>query len=430
MLPTLNRQTISWGLYDWANSAFATTVIAGFFPVFFKQYWASGQSVTESTFYLGLVNSIASLMIVAVAPLLGAIADHLSQRKRFLLLFAVTGILMSAGLSLIAEGAWLAALLLYMFALIGFSGSNIFYDALILDVTTFKQVDLVSSFGFALGYLGGGILFAINVLMVSYPDFFGFADSTQAVRASFISVAIWWAVFSIPLFVYVKEHKSPPKSAGSVVMHAYNNLLMTFRKIVHLKMTFLFLLAYWFYIDGVDTIIRMAVDFGLSVGLESNGLLAALLLTQFVGFPAALVFGKIGEKKGPRFGIALSLAVYCIIVLWAYQLDQQWEFYMLAVAVGLVQGGIQSLSRSLFARLVPVAQKAEFFGFYNMLGKFAAVIGPLLVGVTGVITNDPRMGILSVLALFAIGAFLLSRVDVERGIEDAARFSLEHKKIK
>ena len=428
MLPTLNRQTVSWGLYDWANSAFATTVIAGFFPVFFKQYWASGQSVTESTFYLGLINSIASLIIVAVAPLLGAMADHLSQRKRFLLLFAVTGILMSAGLSLIAEGAWLAALLLYMFAMIGFSGSNIFYDALILDVASIKQVDLVSSFGFALGYLGGGILFAINVLMVTYPDFFGFADSTQAVRASFISVAIWWAVFSIPLFLFVKEHKTPRKSAGSVVMHAYNNLLMTFKKIVHLKMTFLFLLAYWFYIDGVDTIIRMAVDFGLSVGLESNGLLAALLLTQFVGFPAALVFGKIGEKKGPKFGIALSLSVYCIIVIWAYQLDQQWEFYMLAVAVGLVQGGIQSLSRSLFARLVPAGQKAEFFGFYNMLGKFAAVIGPLLVGVTGIITNDPRMGILSVLVLFAIGAFLLAKVDVERGIEDAVHFTLEHKK--
>lgn len=429
MLPALNRQTISWGLYDWANSAFATTVIAGFFPVFFKQYWATGQSVTESTFYLGLVNSIASLIIVALAPLLGAIADHLSQRKRFLLLFALTGILMSAGLSLIAEGAWLAALILYMFAMIGFSGSNIFYDALILDVANFKQVDLVSSFGFALGYLGGGILFAVNVLMVSYPDFFGFANSAEAVRASFITVAIWWAVFSIPLFLYVKEHKSTPNSACSVVVHAYNNLLMTLKKIVHLKMTFLFLLAYWFYIDGVDTIIRMAVDFGLSVGLESNGLLAALLLTQFVGFPAALVFGKIGEKKGPRFGIALSLAVYGIIVLWAYQLDQQWEFYMLAVAVGLVQGGIQSLSRSLFARLVPVAQKAEFFGFYNMLGKFAAVIGPLLVGLTGIITNEPRMGILSVLVLFAIGAFLLARVDVERGIADAARFSLEHKQV-
>jgi len=420
----LNRQVLSWGLYDWANSAFATTVIAGLFPVFFKQYWASAQSVTESTFYLGLVNSIASLLIVASAPLLGTIADQLSQRKKFLLIFALTGIFMSAGLSLIAEGAWLAALLLYLFAVIGFSGANIFYDALILDVTSLKKVDMVSSFGFALGYLGGGILFALNVLMISWPDFFGIDGKVQAIKLSFISVAIWWAIFSVPLFLFVKEHKTVAGPGNGIVVPAYLRLVQTFRQIIQLKMTFLFLLAYWFYIDGVDTIIRMAVDFGLSVGLDSNGLLAALLLTQFVGFPAALVFGKLGEIKGPRFGIVLSLIVYGLIVVWAYQLETQAEFYLLAVAVGLVQGGIQSLSRSLYARLVPVHQKAEFFGFYNMLGKFAAVIGPLLVGMTSLLTGDPRTGILSVLLLFAVGGFLLSLVDVERGTEDAALFAL------
>ncbi len=424
MSAIFNRQIISWGLYDWANSAFSTTVIAGFFPVFFKQYWAAGQSVTQTTFYLGLVNSLASLLIVALAPMLGAMSDHLSRKKRFLLAFAITGILMSAGLSLIAEGAWLAALLLYFFALVGFSGSLIFYDALILDVTSLKKVDLVSSIGFSMGYLGGGILFAINVWMVIQPEFFGFSSSSQAVRFAFITVAVWWALFSIPLMLFVKEHRTERDVSKGVFKQAYSNMVLTLKQVFRLKMTFLFLLAYWFYIDGVDTIIRMAVDFGLSVGLDSNGLLAALLLTQFVGFPAALVFGKIGEIKGPKFGIVLSLVAYCFIVLWAYQLNEQWEFYMLAIAVGLVQGGIQSLSRSLFARLVPVQQKAEFFGFYNMLGKFAAVIGPLLVGLTGIITNDPRIGILSVLLLFAVGGFLLMKVNVQQGIEDAALFQL------
>ena len=417
----INRQVLSWGFYDWANSAFATTVIAGFFPVFFKQYWAQGQDVTESTFYLGLVNSLASLFIVIFAPLLGAMADHLSQRKKFLFLFAITGILMTAGLSLIAEGAWFVALVLYFFALLGFSGSNIFYDSLLLNVTSIKKVDMVSSFGFSMGYLGGGILFAFNILLVSMPEYFGLNGSVEAVKVSFISVAIWWAIFTIPLLLFVKEEND--RSQELVLLESFNRLIVTFKQIVELKMTFIFLLSYWFYIDGVDTIIRMAIDFGLSVGLDSNALLAALLVTQLVGFPAALVFGKIGEAKGPKFGIGLSLIVYCLIVLWAYQLSEQWEFYTLAVAVGLVQGGIQSLSRSLYARLIPITKKAEFFGFYNMLGKFAAVIGPLMVGFVGLQTGDSRLGILSVLVLFFIGGYLLFKVDLERGMADAKTFS-------
>ncbi|MGD2116902.1 MAG: MFS transporter [Chromatiales bacterium] len=421
----VNRKIISWCLYDWANSAFATTVIAGFFPVFFKQFWAQQQSVTDSTFYLGLVNSIASLLIVAMAPLLGAVADHLSQKKRFLLGFAVLGILMSAGLSLVAQGEWLLALLLYLFGLLGFSGSNIFYDALILDVTSLKHVDFVSGMGFSFGYLGGGLLFLVNVLMVSQPHWFGLADASEAVQLSFVLVAVWWALFSLPLLLFVREHRQDDPPAGRVIIASYRSLLQTLKRIMRLRMTFLFLLAYWFYIDGVDTIIRMAVDFGLSVGLESNGLLIALLVTQFVGFPAALLFGHIGQLKGPKFGISICLVVYGVIVFWAYQLQQQWEFYVLAVAVGLVQGGVQSLSRSLFARLVPPQQKAAFFGFYNMLGKFAAVIGPVMVGTVALLTQDSRTSILSVLVLFGIGALLLARVNVEKGMEEAALFHLD-----
>ena len=413
---------MSWSFYDWANSAFATTVIAGFFPVFFKQYWAASHTEVESTFYLGLVNAFASLFIVIFAPLLGAIADKLSRRKKMLMSFAVLGILMTAGLSLLAEGAWLMALLLYFFALVGFSGSNIFYDSLILNVTSLSQVDKVSSMGFALGYLGGGILFAFNVVMVTWPEWFGLANASEAVKWSFITVSLWWAVFSIPLMLFVKEEQGNQKLSVKLVLASYQDVISTIKKIRQLKMTFIFLLAYWLYIDGVDTIIRMAVDFGLAVGLESNGLLAALLLTQFVGFPAALVFGWIGHVKGPKFGIFLALLVYCLIVIWAMQISQQWEFYVLAVAVGLVQGGIQSLSRSLYSRLVPVDQKTEFFGFYNMLGKFAAVIGPLLVGVTGMITGEPRTGIVMVLLLFVAGGYLLARVNLAIGEKEAAVF--------
>ena len=417
-----NREILSWSFYDWANSAFATTVIAGFFPVFFKQYWANSQTEVESTFYLGLVNAIASLVIVIFAPLLGALADRLSRRKKMLMSFAVLGILMTTGLSLLAEGAWVAALLLYFFALIGFSGSNIFYDSLILNVASLNQVDRVSSMGFALGYLGGGILFAFNVVMVTWPEWFGLLNASEAVKWSFISVSLWWAVFSIPLMLFVQEDQRNEKLSFKVMLASYQNVVATIKKIRQLKMTFIFLVSYWLYIDGVDTIIRMAVDFGLAVGLESNGLLAALLLTQFVGFPAALLFGWLGHKKGPKFGIYAALLAYCFIVIWAMQLSSQWEFYILAIAVGLVQGGIQSLSRSLYSRLVPVNQKTEFFGFYNMLGKFAAVIGPLMVGVTGMITGEPRTGIVMVLVLFISGGYLLTRVDIETGAKQAADF--------
>ncbi len=421
---TTRRRIWSWAFYDWANSAFATTVIAGFFPVFFKQYWAGDQPVTESTFYLGLVNALASLVIVMLAPFLGALADQLSWRKKFLLLFAVTGILMSAGLGLLAQGAWLAALLLYFFALLGFSGSNIFYDALLLDVVSLKKIDAVSGLGFAMGYLGGAILFAFNVWMVSDPAFFGIADSAAAVKISFISVGIWWALFSLPLLLFVKEHSTAQQFRPAVLVETLLTLRQTLRHVSSLKQTFTFLLAYWFYIDGVDTIIRMAVDFGLSIGLESNSLLLALLVTQLVGFPAAILMGRAGEKFGPKIVIGLSLLVYSLIVVFAYSLQSKAEFFMLAVAVGLVQGGVQSLSRSLYARLIPSNKKAEFFGFYNMLGKFAAVVGPLLVGVSALLTDNSRFGILSVLLLFVTGGYLLSRVNIEKGTEDAVNYTL------
>lgn len=415
-----DRRVLSWAFYDWANSAFSTTVMAGFFPLFFKQYWSAGVSVSDSTLMLGSANALASLVVVVLAPLLGAIADQGSARKRFLLYFAMMGIVMTGGLYLVAAGAWLMALALYALAVIGFSSANIFYDALLLEVAQEAELDRVSSLGFALGYLGGGVLFAVNVLMTLNPQLFGLADTAAAVRVSFLMVAGWWALFSVPVFLFVPEPAGAPSAGlGNSFRNGLHQLGETFARLRLLRQAMLFLLAYWFYIDGVDTIVRMAVDYGLSLGFDANGLIVALLITQFVGFPAAIVFGHLGERYGTRQGIFLAIGIYLVIILWAYQMSQEWEFYLLAVAIGLVQGGIQALSRSFYVRLIPRDKPAEFFGFYNMLGKFAAVLGPLLMGAVSVASGSPRLSMLSVALLFVVGALLLRRVDEEAGRRQA-----------
>ncbi|MET0071849.1 MAG: MFS transporter [Candidatus Thiodiazotropha sp.] len=412
-------KVLAWSLYDWANSAFATTVMAGFFPIFFKQYWSADVAVTESTFRLGLANSVASIIVVCLAPLLGALADQGGAKKRFLLFFAAMGIVMTGSLYLVAMGNWAMALVLYGLGVLGFSGGNIFYDALMVSVTRQQHYDKVSAYGFAFGYLGGGLLFAFNVLMTLFPGFFGLADASQAVKLSFVLVALWWALFSIPLFLLVDEPKAE-RTEKAWLLAGFRQLRNTFGKLRQLRMTFLFLIAYWCYIDGVDTIVRMAVDFGLSIGFDANNLMIALLITQFVGFPAAMVFGEIGNRRGPKQGIMIAIFTYLLILLWAYHMEAVWEFYLLAIAIGLVQGGIQALSRSLYARLIPSNQSAEFFGFYNMLGKFATVLGPLLMGWIGVLTGDTRLSILSISILFIVGGVLLNFVDVAEG-ERAAR---------
>jgi UMF1 family MFS transporter len=411
-----SKKVYSWAFYDWANSAFATTVIAGFFPIFFRQYWSTGADVTETTFRLGAANSIASLVIVALAPLLGAIADKWGAKKRFLLFFAMMGVVMTGALSLVAEGNWGIAVILYVFGIIGFSGGNIFYDSLIVDITGPRKIDFVSALGFAMGYLGGGILFAFNVFMTLRPELFGLSGQVEAIRISFISVAVWWAVFSIPVLVFVKEPDvSDRKTGWHAVAGGLRQLRMTFQEIRRLRVVFLFLLGYWLYIDGVDTIVRMAVDYGMSLGFDANSLIVALLITQFVGFPSAIAFGKIGEKLGPKTGIFIGIGVYIAVTTWAFFMTSVAEFYALAVSIGLVQGGVQSLSRSFYTRIIPSNKSAEFFGFYNMLGKFAAVIGPVLMGWVGMLSGNPRIGILSIIVLFAAGALLLFFVNEREG---------------
>lgn len=472
----------SWALYDWANSAFATTVMAGFFPLFFKEYWADPGNPNESTFYLGMANSIASIIIAALAPFLGAIADRGTAKKKLLFLFAFLGIIMTGGLWVVAEGHWQMAALFYVLAAMGFSGGNIFYDSLLPNIASEKKVDYTSSLGLALGYIGGGLLFLLNVIMFQKPELFGFIDGeiaslarqindetlsfeqvkaiimglgdsyvqlkadfsamtgseldllkqvtsrlslaeADAIKTSFLTVGIWWTVFSIPIALWVKEPKLyEPVGIGKAIGLGWEQLIDTLRDIRHLKVVGMFLFAYWLYIDGVDTIVKMAVDYGMSLGFPSDSLIKALLMVQFIAFPAALMYNWFAAKIGIKKAILIAILGYSIITFLGYFMAEEWHFYILAVLIGLFQGGIQALSRSLYTRIIPLKKSAEFFGFYNMLGKFAAVIGPALMGTITLMTGNVRYGILSILSLFILGAYFLMKVNIEEGKQMADEF--------
>ena len=410
-------------MYDWANSAFATTVMAGFFPLFFKAYWADPGNPEESTFYLGLANSLASIIVAALAPFLGAIADRGSAKKKFLFTFAFFGIVMTSGLWFVAQGYWQMAVIFYVAASVGFSGGNIFYDSLLPSIADESKVNYASSLGYALGYIGGGLLFLLNVLMFKFPETFGLSDSAAAIKLSFVSVAIWWALFSIPVMLFVREPQIYDRvPLSKAVTLGWKQLRDTLRDIRHLKVVGLFLLAYWFYIDGVDTIIKMAVDYGMSLNFEESALITALLIVQFVAFPAALIYNWIASRIGTKRAIEIAIMAYCFITLLGYFMQTEQHFFVLAILVGLFQGGIQALSRSLYTRLIPAEKAAEFFGFFNMLGKFAAVLGPMLMGSVTLLTGNARLGILSILILFAIGLYLLRKVDISEGERMAREF--------
>jgi UMF1 family MFS transporter len=415
------RAVWSWAFYDWGNSAYSTTVMAGFFPLFFKEYWADPHNPNQSTFYLGMANSIASIVVASLAPLLGSIADQGSAKKKFLTFFAFLGVIMTGGLWMVSQGNWQMAVLFYVMATIGFASGNVFYDSLLPGLASEERVDVVSSLGFGLGYLGGGLLFLVNVFMYLKPEIFGISDGATAIKLSFLSVAVWWAVFTIPLILFVPE----PKNYDSVniknaIQMGWIQLIQTFKEIRNMKVVGTFLLAYFFYIDGVDTIIKMAVDYGMSLNFSGESLIIALLIVQFVAFPAALVYGRLASKVGIKTAIMIGIIAYSFITLLGYFITKTWHFYVLAILIGLFQGGIQALSRSLYTRIIPAEKSAEFFGFYNMLGKFAAIIGPTLMGTISLVTGSARLGILSILLLFILGAFLLNKVDLDEGKRLAA----------
>ncbi|MGB5963939.1 MAG: MFS transporter, partial [Sulfurimonadaceae bacterium] len=397
----------------------------GFFPLFFKSYFSGETDVITSTAHLGIANSVSSMIIVLLAPFLGAVADVGGLKKRFLLLFTYLGVLMSGSLALVQQGNWELAAFIYVLGNIGFMGSNVFNDSLLTNVAKEKSLDYVSGLGFALGYLGGGILFALNVLMVHKPELFGLADMSEAIKVSFVSVAIWWALFSLPALLFIKEERPKQKQKiGATISAGYRQLLGTFKKIRHLKGLLLFLVAYWLYIDGVDTIIRMAVDYAMAIGFDPNSLILALLLVQFIGFPATLLFAKLAQKYDTKKALFVAIGTYLIITLWASVMHEEYEFYILAAMIGMVQGGIQALSRSYYAKMIPHEQAAEFFGFYNFLGRFATILGPLLIGFVAVSTESSRLGIASVAIFFVAGGILLYMVDEEK-IAKEVRQTLE-----
>lgn len=410
MVEPKSKRTLiwSWAFYDWANSAFATTVMAGFFPLFFKKYWSADFSVTESTYILGVTNSAACLVLALLSPALGAIADQGAWRKRFLLFFTIVGAIGSGCLGLLGEGEWLLATILFSIGVIGFNGGLPFYDALLMKVAGPNELDRVSGLGYALGYLGGGILFAFNVAMYLNPEFFGFANGATAIRASFFTVAIWWCLFAIPLFLNVPESAATQKDHWWVVVkqgfRQFTTLLGHLRK--HKPLLY-FLIGFMFYNDAVNTIIKMAVDYGMSIGLADGDLIKALLLVQFIGFPAAILFGIAGEKYSPQRGIWICLLVYLFVTVYAYRLQTATEFFILAATIGVVQGGIQALSRSYYARLVTAEESAQYFGFFNMVGKFSSILGPFLVGWVSLQTGNSRAGILVLAFFFVVGGWLL-----------------------
>ena len=399
----------AWALYDWANSAFATVVLAGFFPILFQDYWNQTAAPATASLRLGWANGLASLLLILLAPMVGAMADRAGVHKRALLAFALVGALATASLAAVPAGVWWLAAGLFVVATLSFMAANLFYDALLVSVAPRPDWHRVSGLGFALGYLGGGLVYLIGVLAVLHPGWFGLADSASAALASFLLTAMWWLVFSVPLARHVPEPAAlAPKE--SALWGGLRQLRGTLRHLRAYRPVWVFLIAYWLYIDGVGTTIRMAVSYGRSLGFAQNDLIVALLITQFVGFPAALAMGRLGERIGARAGILIGLAGYVAICLWGAFIRSPWEFYVIAGLVGLVQGGVQALSRSFYAGLIPAERAGEFFGFYNLLGKFAALLGPPLFGLFGVWFGDVRYSMLALILLFASGGLVLMRV--------------------
>jgi UMF1 family MFS transporter len=410
----IDRKVAAWAVYDWANSAFALSIMAVLYPLFLGSYWSAGASGAAVTARLAWITAAANFLVAVMAPILGTIADAGGFRKRFLIIFAVIGAVMTAALGLVPEGNWPWALGLYVFASFGFYSSTVFYDSLLVDVTTPRHFDFVSALGFSLGYLGGAVLLATHVWMISSPATFGLETSADAVQLAFVTVGFWWALFLVPLIKWVPEHKRKLVLHGGVVASAYRELRSTIRKIGRYRQVVVFLFAYLLYVAGVFTVISMAVNYGQRLGFEDQDLVMALMITNFAGFPATFAFGYIGHRFGPKVGLYIALAVYVIVSAYAVFMTTITQFFVMAIVVGCVQGAAQGLSRSLYAALIPRDAPGEFFGFYNMITKAAHVLGPALVGVATLLSDEPKIVLLAVLPLFILGGLMLGRVATGR----------------
>ncbi len=411
----------SWKMYDWANSAFATTIMAAVLPEFYSSVAGSNLEGPTATIYWGYSNTVAMLIVALTAPVLGAIGDHSGAKKGFLAGFAALGILATGLLTGTGRGMWLYASVLYILGRVGFASANIFYDSLLPHVAGPKEIDRVSAGGFAYGYLGGGILLAFNLFMIMRPELFGIPDAEWASRISFLTVALWWGIFSIPIFKNVSEPRAliAPGESSNPLTAGYQRLKRTFRDIRRFRELIKFLLAFLLYNDGISTIIIMAVIFGAEIGIGKTHLIGSILMVQFLGVPFTLLFGRLPKRLGTKNSILLSLGVYTLIVILGYFMKSPLHFWILAFLVSMVQGGSQALSRSMFGSMVPPSKSAEFFGFYDVSGKFAGILGPAIFGLVGQITGSGRLSIISIIIFFVLGSLILFGVDHREGIRAA-----------
>ena len=418
------RAAACWCMYDWANSAFAVVVLTAFFPFLFKSYWDTGADAALNTARLGMGDSVSGLIVAFLSPFLGALADAGKAKKKLLLFFLTLGTLMTGAISFVGPGGWETAIILFILANIGFACGNLFYDSLLVDVASENDMDYVSSLGYATGYVGGGLLFLVDVLLVTFWRQAGFETPADAARAGFVLVAAWWFAFSIPLLVFVKEQR-PSSDHGplSVIVNGLRRLRSTGLKILHNRLLVLFIVAFWLYMDGVYTVITMSVNFGLSLGITSQTLMLTILLVQFVAFPASIGFGYLARATGGGRAILVGIAVYIVVcAVGFFVLRTSAQFIVLACLVGMVQGGVQALSRSYFAKIVPAEDAAEYFGFLNLISRFSIVLGPVLVGGTTLLCRtlgagnafSQRMGMSSITIMFVAGGTLLFLAEQER----------------
>ena len=409
----------AWAMYDWANSAFVTTIVAAVFPIYFNRVAGANLDPAEASFRFAAATTIALAVVAVLAPILGAVADFAGTKKKMLGSFLGLGVMATACMFFIQQGDWKLGAGLFILGNIGAAGSFVFYDSLLPHIASHQEMDRVSTAGYALGYLGGGLLLAINLAWIQRPELFGIEGQGLATRLSFLSVALWWLGFSIPLLRKVPEPvrkiEADEQVEGNPFHAAFVRLGETLRELRGYKQAFLMMLAFLVYNDGIGTIIRMATTFGTEIGLAQESLIGAILLVQFVGIPFAFLFGQVATRIGAKRAIFITLAVYMGISIFSYDITTAGEFYFLALSVGMVQGGSQALSRSLFASMIPRHKSSEFFGFFGVFEKFAGIAGPAVFAFMIRATGSSRNAILSIITFFIVGAALLTRVNVEDG---------------
>jgi len=408
-LGNLSKQAKAWIFYDGGNSAFATTVLAAFFPIFFKEYWSSGINDLEATSYLGIGLTISNLALLFTAPFIGAITDLSRTTKKFFIGLTLLAIIFVATLFFVPAGSWLMALVFFGIANYCFAAGNILYDKMIVFVSDASNLSRISSFGFAFGYLGGGILFLVNAIMTLKPEWFFLTNSADAVRWSFLSVSIWWLLFLIPISLSVIDNHNN-RFQVKTIFYSFKQVMGTINQVSQNKKIFLFLLAFFLYIDGVHTIMAMASDFALNLNLSSSAVIIGLILVQFVAFPSTLGWAWLASKYSDINILLVTIFLYLLIIAYSVRLSNASEFYILASLVGAVQGGIQAISRSYFAIIIPHDKSGEYFGFFNMFGRAGAFMGPAMVALAVTVYPDPRVGLIPIALLFVLGGYCLLKV--------------------